>query len=84
MLIDLITIVIFALIGFMFAHVPKTGSFNRLDILLVVLLILAANMHGAFGSLGIGEFKLSTSPILQGIIGGILIKRMFRKVAQRA
>jgi len=84
MLADLITIVIFVLIGFVFGHAPKTGSFSRLDILLVILLILAANMHGAFGFIGIGEFKLSTSPILQGIIGGILIKRMFRKVAQKA
>jgi hypothetical protein len=84
MLIDLITIVIFGLLGYMIAQVPKTGALGRLEVSLVILVILAGNMHGAFGFIGIGDFRMYLSSILQGIMGGILIKRMLRKAAQTA
>ena len=80
MLIDLITIPIFGFISYVFTQAPKSVAFNRLDIALVIVLILVANMHGAFGFIGIGDFRMYTSPILQGIIGGILIKRMTRRI----
>jgi hypothetical protein len=81
---DLLVIFIFGLIAYMFIQLPKTVSFSRLDISLVVLLILAANMHGTFGFIGIGELRIYTSPILQGIFGGMLIKRLNPRVAKTA
>ncbi len=80
---DLIAILIFGLIGYLIRRVPKPGAFRRLDIVLLVLLILIANMHGSngFGFIGIGNFRMYTSPILQGIIGGILMKGMTSRIA---
>ncbi len=77
---ELLTIPIFGLIGYFLPQVKKSSAAIRIDIALIILLIIAANAHG-LGYSGIGELHIYHNDILQGLIGGILIRRTIVKGA---
>ncbi len=79
MVIDLIVILIFGAVGYYFAQSIKPNSSKWMNVILVVLLVLAANIHSTF--IGTDEFQIYLSAILQGIFGGVLIRRLKPKTA---
>ena len=75
---EIITIPLFGLIGYFIGNMKISSNSNRFNILLVILLVIAANIHG-IGFSGIGDFHMNHNDMLQGLIGGILVRRMSLK-----
>jgi hypothetical protein len=74
MVTDILTIVVIGVVAYLAATSPKSSQASRVNILLVVLILISANIHGAY--VGVDQFRLYVSAILEGLFGGILIKRL--------
>jgi hypothetical protein len=74
MIIDILTILALGFVGYVAGSAKESSSAYKLNILLVVLILFSANIHGAY--VGVDQFKIYVSAILEGIFGGILIKRL--------
>ncbi len=71
---DLITILVFGVIGYFLGRSDKPASTGWMNVLLVVLLLIAANIHGAY--VGNNQLQVHVSAILEGVFGGLLIRRL--------
>jgi hypothetical protein len=74
MLIDILTVLVFGVLGYFAGASGKPSPSNTLNIVLVVLIVVAANIQGAY--IGIDQVKLMISAIFEGIFGGVLIRRL--------
>ena len=72
---EIITIPLFGIIGYFIGNLKIFSKSAQFNILLVILLIIAANIHG-IGFSGVGDFHMNHNDMLQGLIGGILVRRM--------
>ena len=81
MFMQVLAILVFGLIGYFLGSIKKNKNSIRLNIILLILLLFAANSHG-LGFSGAGEFVMQHNDILQGLIFGILLRRIsFRTAA---
>jgi hypothetical protein len=78
MLLPVMTILLFGVLGYSFAKSKPARRSTRFDIALVVLLVLAANLHG-IGFFGVGDYRMYVNEMLEGFIAGYLIGRMLVK-----
>jgi len=74
MVTDILTIVVIGVVAYLAAPSPKSSATNTVNVLLVVLILISANIHSAY--VGVDQFRLYVSAILEGLFGGILIKRL--------
>ncbi|HUL43467.1 MAG TPA: hypothetical protein VLY03_03825 [Bacteroidota bacterium] len=75
MYMQVIAILVFGLTGYFLGSIKKDKISNRFNIILLILLLFAANSHG-LGFSGVGEFVMKDNDILQGLIFGILLRRI--------
>lgn len=74
MAIDIVTMIVFAFVGYTFAPTSRSPFANRINVFLVVLILIASNIHGVY--FGVEEVRFYLSAILEGLLGGMLIKRL--------
>ena len=80
MFMQVIAILVFGLIGYFLGQIKRDTISNRINIVLLILLLFAANSHG-LGFSGVGEFVMQHNDILQGLIFGVLVRRLSFKPA---